>query len=63
MCIAIYKPEDKIISKDWTAILNKDDPLTLMAVGTEPIYRMLVNTWLISYFAKQPLDTLRSIVA
>ena len=51
-----------VVSRDWNTILDKSNPMNLIAVGTEPTYRVLINSWLISYFAAQSKQTLGEMV-
>lgn len=51
-----------IVAKDWDKILNKNNPMTLIAPAGEPVYRVLLNSWLISYFANLSQDQLREFV-
>jgi len=60
--VELHQHWDTVVAKDWSVILDKSNPLTLLAVGTEPGYRMLVNSWLISYFAAQTTQTLGEMV-
>lgn len=52
-----------IVDKNWSLILDKSNPLSLLAVFTEPAYRSLANGWLISYFAAQSPQKLKEIVS
>lgn len=52
-----------IVDKDWDKILSKENPITLMAPSTEPIYRLLINSWLISYFATKSPENLKDFVS
>jgi hypothetical protein len=63
LIIECHEQWDKVVNKDWSAILDKNNPLAVIAIGTEPVYRVLVNTWLISYFASKPVQTLGEMVA
>jgi len=54
---------DEIVKRNWDVILDKNNPLYSIAIGTEPVYRMLINTWLISYFASKSNETLMEMVA
>lgn len=51
-----------VVDKNWGVILNQSDPLSLLAVFSEPSYSELVNGWLVSYFAAQPQSVLREMV-
>jgi hypothetical protein len=51
-----------IVAKDWDTILNKENPMTLIVPAGEPVYRVLLNSWLISYFANLTNDQLREFV-
>lgn len=62
LVIQLNKQWQNIVDKNWTVILDKNDPLSLLAVFTEPTFRSLVNGWLISYFAAQPVDKLKEMV-
>jgi hypothetical protein len=62
LVIEVQEQWKNVIKKDWSVILNQSDPLNLLAVGTEPSYRVLLNSWLISYFAAQSKQTLGDMV-
>jgi hypothetical protein len=51
-----------VVDKDWDKILDKNTPMPILALATEPVYRLLVNSWLISYFANQPTEKLREFI-
>lgn len=53
---------DKIVARDWDAILDRNNPMTLIAPAGEPVYRVLLNSWLISYFANLSKDELKDFV-
>jgi hypothetical protein len=63
LIIELHEQWTTIANRDWNKILDKNNPLPVMAIGTEPIYRVLVNTWLISYFASKSTQTLGEMVA
>lgn len=52
----------RLVNRDWLAILDKKDPLTVLALFSEAPYKTLVNGWLISYFAAQNQQTLKEMV-
>lgn len=51
-----------IVEKDWDKILSKENPITLMAPASEPVYRLLINSWLMSYFASKSTEELKDFV-
>lgn len=51
-----------VVSKDWNKILDKADPMALIVPASEPVYRVLINSWLISYFANTTTDKLKEFV-
>lgn len=53
---------ETVVARDWAKILDKSNPMTLNALASEPIYRVLVNSWLISYFANLPKAQLKEFV-
>jgi hypothetical protein len=63
LIIEMHEQWTPIVNRDWSAILDKNNPLPVMAIGTEPIYRVLINTWLMSYFASKSTQTLGEMVA
>jgi hypothetical protein len=54
---------DTVVSLDWNKILDKSDPMALIVVASEPVYRVLINSWLISYFANTPIEKLKEFVS
>jgi hypothetical protein len=62
LAIEMQPQWEAVVRKDWNSILDKSDPMNLIAVGTEPTYRVLLNSWLISYFAAQSKQTLGEMV-
>lgn len=53
---------ETIAARNWDKILDKESPMTLIAMASEPIYRVLLNSWLIVYFANLPTDELKDFV-
>ena len=53
---------ENVVAKDWEVILNKENPMTLITTMGEPVYRVSINSWLISYFANLSNDQLREFV-
>ena len=62
LAIEMQPQWDAVVRKDWNAILDRSNPMNLLAVGTEPIYRVLLNSWLITYFAAQTKENLGEMV-
>lgn len=62
LAIEMQPQWEAVVRKDWNSILDKSNPMNLIAVGTEPTYRVLLNSWLISYFAAQSKQTLGEMV-
>jgi hypothetical protein len=62
LVIEVQEQWKNVIKKDWSVILDQSNPLNLLAVGTEPVYRVLFNSWLVSYFASQSKQTLGEMV-
>jgi hypothetical protein len=60
--IEMHVPWTTVVDQDWTAILDKSNPRAVIVLGTEPVYRMNINTWLISYFATKSTTTLGEMV-
>ena len=62
LVIEVQEQWKNVVKKDWSVILDQSNPLNLLAVGTEPSYRVLLNSWLISYFATQSKQKLGEMV-
>lgn len=60
--IEMHVPWSLVVDKDWNTILDKSNPRAVIVLGTEPVYRMNINTWLISYFATKSTSTLGEMV-
>jgi hypothetical protein len=50
------------LESDWDIILNKDNPLPIMSVICEPIYRSVVNGWLITWLSSRTQSELLEFV-